>query len=64
MNLKLVAARFYARLGERDKAFESLEKAFADHSPLLVWIKVSPELDNLRSDPRFADLMRRVGILL
>jgi len=54
-------AEDYAQLGDRDAAFSWLEKAFAARS-LLLTIKVDPELDNLRSDPRFADLLRRMGL--
>ncbi len=52
----------YAALGEMDRAFEWLEKAYDQRAYALVWIKVSPLLDPLRSDPRFKDLMRRVGL--
>jgi len=55
-------AIIYAQLGERDKAFEFLEKAYNGRSTILLWLKVSPEFDSLRSDPRFDDLMRRVGL--
>lgn len=55
-------AIIYAQLGERDKAFEFLEKAYSGRSAPLLWVKVSPEFDSLRSDPRFADLVRRVGL--
>ncbi|MEJ7863044.1 MAG: winged helix-turn-helix domain-containing protein [Pyrinomonadaceae bacterium] len=55
-------AKLYSEFGERDKAFELLEKGYSERSGLLVWLKVSPEFDNLRSDPRFTDLMRRVGL--
>ena len=55
------AADDYALLGQRDAAFMDLEKAFATHTGLLV-IKVDPELDNIRSDPRYADLLRRIGL--
>lgn len=58
----LAEAKTYSRLGERDKAFELLEKLCGERSPLLVWLKVAPDYDNLRSDPRFADLMSRVGL--
>jgi TolB-like protein/Tfp pilus assembly protein PilF len=51
----------YAMLGQKDAAFAALEKAFATHTGLLL-IKVNPELDNLRSDPRYADLLRRMGL--
>ena len=55
-------AIFYARLGERDQAFEWLEKAYAEHSDLLVHLREGLQFDNVRSDPRFADLLRRVGL--
>jgi Tfp pilus assembly protein PilF len=52
----------YAKLGERDQAFAWLEKAHAERSPWLVHLKVDPELESLRSDPRFADLAKRIGL--
>ena len=55
-------ARIYARLGERDQALEWLQKAYDRHSDYLVVLKVEPQFDLLRSDPRFQDLMRRVGL--
>ena len=55
-------ARIYAKLGEKDKAFRWLEKAYEERKTDLVWLKISPEWDNLRSDPRFADLVWRVGL--
>jgi TolB-like protein/tetratricopeptide (TPR) repeat protein len=51
----------YAKLGEKDAVFAALEKAFASRSGIL-FIKTEPELDNIRSDPRFADLLRRMGL--
>jgi TolB-like protein/Tfp pilus assembly protein PilF len=51
----------HAGRGEKDEALEWLEKAYADRSEMLAWLKVGPELDRLRTEPRFADLMRRVG---
>jgi len=51
-----------AALGERDKAFASLEKAFEGHDLQLQYLGVSPTFDPLRSDPRFQDLVRRVGL--
>jgi TolB-like protein/Tfp pilus assembly protein PilF len=54
-------ALIYTGLGENDRAFEWLEKAYADRNDFLVWLKVDPELDRLRADPRFTDLLRRVG---
>jgi DNA-binding winged helix-turn-helix (wHTH) protein/TolB-like protein/Tfp pilus assembly protein PilF len=55
-------AVLYTSVGEREKAFASLEKAYAAHDPQLQYLKVTPDFDPLRSDPRFADLMRRVGL--
>src|SRR5260370_11491252 len=48
-------------LGEKDRAFEWLEKAYEERSDLLVYLKVEPRLDRLRSDPRFTRLLRRMG---
>lgn len=55
-------AELYARLGEKGRAFEWLEKAFAEHADGLVRLKEEVGFDNLRSDPRYADLLRRVGL--
>lgn len=51
----------YAGLGEQDRAFEWLEKAFTQRDDNLLYLKVDPVWDSLRSDPRFADLLQRVG---
>jgi TolB-like protein/Flp pilus assembly protein TadD len=55
-------ALVYAGLGEKDKAFAWLDKAYEEHSFALSNLKVEPRLDSLRSDPRFADLLRRIGL--
>jgi tetratricopeptide (TPR) repeat protein len=52
----------YARLGDKDHAFAWLEKAYDEHQPWLAYLKTDPQFDPLRSDPRFADLFRRVGL--
>jgi hypothetical protein len=57
-----VIAIIYCRLGEDDNAFEWLEKAYEDRSEGLAWLKVDLRLERLHSDPRYADLMRRVGL--
>ena len=49
-------------LGEKDQAFDWIEKAYEDRSAWLVYLKVDPLFDSLRSDPRFVDLLRRVGL--
>jgi len=53
----------YAALGDRDQAFASLDKAYEARSWYLTWLNVDPDLDSLRADPRFNDLVRRVGVL-
>ena len=55
-------AETYAWLGEKDLAFEWLEKSFAAHEANLVSIKVKPAFDGLSSDPPFQDLLRRIGL--
>jgi TolB-like protein len=55
-------ALIYAGLGEKDQAFAWLEKAYEERSFPMAWLKVEPQWDSLRSDPRFADLVRRVGL--
>ena len=57
-----VLAGVYTAMGNRDQAFACLEKAYSQHSTLLVTLKVEPMYDPLRSDPRFQDLLRRVGL--
>jgi len=57
----LDAAATYSKLGESDKAFEYLEKAFNARLSGMVWLKVTPEFDGIRSDPRYQELLRRVG---
>jgi Flp pilus assembly protein TadD len=52
----------YAGLEDKEQAFSWLERAYADRSFYLTWLKSDPQLDSLRSDPRFADLTRRVGL--
>jgi TolB-like protein/DNA-binding winged helix-turn-helix (wHTH) protein/Flp pilus assembly protein TadD len=55
-------ALVYAGLGDKDNAFRWLDKAYNERFPWLIHLKVDPRLSNLRSDPRFADLARRVGL--
>ena len=49
-------------LGDNEQAFARLERAYGEHSQILQNIKVHPFFDPLRGDPRFADLVRRVGL--
>ena len=55
-------ALIYTDLGDKNQAFAWLEKAFQNRSPYLVGLKSSARLDLLRSDPRYDDLLRRVGL--
>ena len=56
-------AKIYSGLGEKDKAFESLERAYEDRSIVSVaYIKTNPMLDPLRSDPRYAELLHRLNL--
>jgi len=55
-------AAIYVGLGQKDQAFDWLQKAYEERSDWLRYLKVDPRLDPLRSDPRFADLVRRVGL--
>ena len=55
-------AENYARLGEKDQAFAWLEKLYEQRSPTLSQLNGDPLWDGFRSDPRYADLVRRVGL--
>ena len=55
-------AVIHAALGETDEAFEWLGRARDAQSEALIWLAVDPMLDSLRTDPRFADLTRSIGL--
>ncbi|HJQ27616.1 MAG TPA: winged helix-turn-helix domain-containing protein [Blastocatellia bacterium] len=57
------AALLYARLNEKDLAFVWLEKAFEERDRLMLDLNTLPAFDHLRDDPRFQDLLRRVGFV-
>ena len=52
----------YAGLRDYEQAFKWLNKAYNHRDSQLSWLKLDPLIDNLRSDPRLADLMHRVGL--
>jgi tetratricopeptide (TPR) repeat protein len=52
----------YIGLGKKDQAFAWLEKAYQERSNHIAFFKVNPTVDPLRSDPRFADFLRRIGL--
>lgn len=55
-------AIIYNGLGQHDEALAWLERAYAQRSPAMVFLKVEPKWNNLRPHPRFQDLLRRVGL--
>jgi TolB-like protein/Tfp pilus assembly protein PilF len=55
------AAAFYVALGEKDKALAELNKSYENREASMRSLKIDPLLDALREDPRFGDLMRRMG---
>jgi serine/threonine-protein kinase len=55
-------AALYAGLGDKEGAIASLEKAYAAHDLQMQYLKVDPHYDSLRSDPRFVELSRKVGL--
>ena len=55
-------ALIHIGLSEKDQAFDWLQKAYEDRSAWLVYLKLDPFFDSIRSDPRFIELMRRVGL--
>jgi hypothetical protein len=57
-----VLAGIHAGLGDRDKFFECLYRAYEERSPLLTWLKIYPEYDLMRSDPRYDELLRRLNL--
>jgi len=52
----------YAAAGEKDEAFAWLEKGFQEKSEAMQYIKLAAWLDPVRSDPRYADLLKRMGL--
>jgi len=58
---KYTIAAVYATMGDKDQAFAQLEQAYQDRSQWFAFMKVDPEMDSLRSEPRFQDLMRRLN---
>lgn len=58
----LYVALLHVRLGEFDAAFQSLETAYTKHDTELIFLKVDPQWDTIRTDPRFQTLLRRIGL--
>lgn len=62
INPPFSVATAYARLGDKDRTFEWLEKCFVERDPWIVHLKAEPALDFIASDPKYIDLLRRVGL--
>ena len=60
-NLAYSIAVFSALIGEPEEAMTWLERAYEEREPGLLHAKVDPNLDPLRADPHFQDLLRRIG---
>ena len=55
-------ALMHIQLGNKKEALHCLEKAYQEHTVFMVWIKVDPMLDPLRSEPQFTNLLRQMGL--
>jgi TolB-like protein/Tfp pilus assembly protein PilF len=55
-------ARFYADAGDKEKAFHWLDAAYREHDSLLIGLKIYPQFNSIRSDPRFAALAAKIGL--
>ena len=51
----------YAGLGEKEKAFEWLDRAYEEHAGQMIFIKIDPWWKKWRADPRYIDLLKRTG---
>ncbi len=58
-NLK---ALIYTGLGQKDQAFKFLEEAYEKGDTYMIYLKVDPSFDSLRSDPRFTELLKKIGL--
>ncbi|HEX9222585.1 MAG TPA: protein kinase [Candidatus Acidoferrales bacterium] len=58
----ITMADVYAVAGDKEQAFAMLEKAYQEHDATLTYLKCSPKLKSLHSDPRYHDLLRRMGL--
>jgi TolB-like protein/Tfp pilus assembly protein PilF len=55
-------AIIHTALGDKDQTFSCLEKAYEDHCEMMTWLRIDPDFDSVRSDPRFRNLLWRVGL--
>jgi serine/threonine protein kinase/Flp pilus assembly protein TadD len=61
--LSVQIAYVYIGLGDKDKAFEWLEKGYSEQNDQLAYLKVEPIFDNLRSDPKYAAMLKKIGLI-
>jgi TolB-like protein/Tfp pilus assembly protein PilF len=52
----------YVGIGEKEAALDALEKAYEQRDVILVWLGTEPRVDSLRTEPRFIDILRRIGL--
>jgi serine/threonine-protein kinase len=57
-----IIARLYVGIGETDEAFRWLETAYGERDALVLLLHIDPIYDGIREDPRFSDLLRRMGL--
>jgi tetratricopeptide (TPR) repeat protein len=55
-------AQIYLHLGEKNRAYDCLEKGCEERDPWVLWNKVNPVFDSIRSEPRFQKILRRTGL--
>jgi len=51
----------YKGLGDKVKTFEWLNRGYEEHACCLVWLKTDPMMKNLRSDPRYKEILKKMG---
>jgi tetratricopeptide (TPR) repeat protein len=56
-------ASFYALIGEKDSAFQWLQRAYQDRGDIVLWLQNDPFLDTLRDDPRYRELLKKMNLL-
>ena len=61
IELNYFISHYYSQSGDFDEAFKWLEEAYEKHEVDMIWLKRQPSLAPIRSDPRYLDLVRRVG---
>jgi hypothetical protein len=59
--MALPLAWAHMAVGDRDGAFPWLDKMYEEHNPELIWMNQQPRYDRLRGDPRWHELMRKIG---